>query len=287
MAEIATEVLPVRMKDGTSSSITVYAPKGGKPDAPVFVCMPAMGTAARYYEALSSPFAERGWVLVTADLRGLGFSSVRVSAGTDFGYHEMITYDWPAVTDAVRNRFGGSPVFFLGHSLGGQLSALFLSSAPDAADGLVLVATPSVYYRGWNFPQSWAVLAGTAAAAGIAALLGYFPGKKVGFGQTEAKTMIRDWARQARTGVYRPSRSTLDFEKLLAALEKPVLAFSIRGDFFAPRRSVRNLCAKMAKARITHIHLDEKGLDHFNWVRNSQSIVDQIGRWLETPGGTE
>ncbi|MFA7464266.1 MAG: alpha/beta fold hydrolase [Syntrophales bacterium] len=281
MVEAAAEVIPVRMEDGTSSSITVYIPEKCGKDAPVFICMPAMGIAARYYEPLAAPFAEKGWILVTADLRGLGFSSVRVSAATDFGYHEMVMYDWPAIASAVRTRFAGNPVFFLGHSMGGQLSCLFLSACPEAGDGLVLVAAPSVYYRGWNFPQSWGVLAGTAIAKRLAVFLGYFPGKKLGFGQTEAKTMIRDWANQARTGLYRPAKSPLDFESLLAALEKPVLAFSFKGDFLAPRRSVRNLCAKMSRDRITHIHLDAEGLDHFNWVRNSRPVRDHIGQWLD------
>ncbi|MFB3925295.1 MAG: alpha/beta fold hydrolase [Syntrophales bacterium] len=282
MNDIISEILPVTMKDGTKSAITAFT---GSPSGtgPVLICMPAMGVSAKFYQPLSAHIVSQGWILVTSDLRGNGCSSIRAAKGTDFGYHEMITYDWPAVIKTVKNKFPEYPVFLLGHSLGGQLSALYLSANPRCADGLILVAAPSVFYKSWPFPQNLGVLVGTQIAGFTAAALGYFPGKKIGFGgATEAKQVILDWARQARTGRYEPAHSPLDFESLLRELEIHVLAISFKSDFFAPGRAVGHLCSKMSRAQITRVELKAEGLSHFDWVRNSGPVIEEIRKWFAT-----
>jgi len=273
------EQIDITALDGAASKITVFTADHA-PEAPVLVCMPAMGTAARFYEPLALPILREGWRFVTADLRGVGLSAVRVKRGVSFGYHEMVGSDWPAVVQKAQALFPGAPVYLLGHSLGGQLSALYLAANPAAAAGLILVAAPSVHWRGWDAPLSAAILAGTQAARAVAAVLGYFPGRKLGFGGTEARGVIRDWARQARTGRYEPRGPSIGYERLLAGLEAPVLAFSFEDDLLSPPRAVGNLLDKMRRARVTHVTLAGDGLDHFRWVRNPDALVGKIREWL-------
>ncbi len=267
MMDCRREEVGIEGKGGVTSRITVF-PGDFSSASPVLICMPAMGVPAKFYEPLASPVLKEGWHLVTADLRGNGLSSVRVSRGISFGYHEMVTFDWPAVVEKVKTLFPGAPLSIFGHSLGGQLSTLYLAANPGACSGLILVATPSVYFRGWDFPLSLGVLAGTQLACAIAGILGYFPGKKIGFGGTEARGVICDWAHTGRTGRYEPAGSPIDFEMLLGELELPVLSISFEVDFLAPERAVANLCAKMKRCRITHLHLPDEDLGHLNWVRN-------------------
>ena len=273
------EQIDITALDGSASKITVFtADHAAK--APVLICMPAMGTAARFYEPLALPILREGWRFVTADLRGVGLSAVRVKRGVSFGYGDMVGSDWPAVVQKAQALFPGAPVYLLGHSLGGQLSALYLAANPAAAAGLILVAAPSVHWRGWDAPLSAGVLAGTQAARAVAELLGYFPGRKLGFGGTEARGVIRDWARQARTGRYEPRGTSIGYERLLAELEAPVLAFSFEDDFLSPPRAVGNLLAKMRRARVTHVTIAGDGLDHFRWVRNPDALLGKIREWL-------
>ncbi|MCU0584159.1 MAG: alpha/beta fold hydrolase [Syntrophales bacterium] len=273
------EQIDITAIDGAASKITVFTADHAA-EAPVLICMPAMGTAARFYEPLALPILREGWRFVTADLRGVGLSAVRVKRGVSFGYGDMVGSDWPAVVRKAQALFPGAPVYLLGHSLGGQLSALYLAANPAAAAGLILVAAPSVHWRGWDAPLSAGVLAGTQAARAVAELLGYFPGRKLGFGGTEARGVIRDWARQARTGRYEPRGTSIGYERLLAELEAPVLAFSFEDDFLSPPRAVGNLLAKMPRARVTHVTLAGDGLDHFRWVRNPDALVGMIREWL-------
>ncbi len=279
MSAVNREEIDVTAKDGAASKITVFE-GGHAPSAPVLVCMPAMGVPAKYYDPLAGPILQEGWRFVTADLRGNGLSALRVRKGVDFGYREMLSFDWPAVTEAVRKRFPQAPLCLFGHSLGGQLSALYLAANGREADGLVLVAAPSVYWRGWGLPLGLGILAGTQGACAAARVLGYFPGRRLGFGGTEARGVICDWARQSRTGRYEPAGSPVDYEGLLEKLRIPVLAVSFEGDFLSPERAVANLLAKMPAADIVHVNLSGYGLDHFGWVRNAAPLIGPLREWM-------
>jgi predicted alpha/beta hydrolase len=283
MNSLRKELVPIDAGDGTSSLATFFEHRT-TPDAPIIVCMPALGVAAHSYRTLAEQLAAAGCVVITADHRGIGESSVRASRATDFGYFETLCVDWPALIDVIRSRHPAGPLFLLGHSLGGQLGALFAAANPGAVNGLILVASCSVFYKGWGFPSGLAVLAGTQMAALIAQLIGYFPGKRLGFGGTEAKRLMRDWARNARTGRYEVERCSHDFEGLLASSGTPVLAISIEGDDFAPLAACQNLTAKLKVAPITTRRVSVVGRSgrsrHFEWLKLPLAISREIEAWL-------
>lgn len=280
------EVLRVRSSDGAETDATIFASADAR--APVVLVWPAMGVSARFYQPLAETLANSGLNAATVDLRGIGASNRRASRETDFGYAEMVEKDWPAAVAAVRARFPQSPLWLLGHSLGGQLSALYLAQNPDAAQGLLLVASGSVYYKGWKGMARWGTLLFTQFAAGLATLLGYFPGKRIGFGGLEARTVMRDWARVARSGDYRPSRAAFDYEAALRRLQRPILGISLSGDTFASKQAMANLLAKMPSAEPEHRALSAQDvgglrLDHFNWVKNPGTVVPLLTERVRRP----
>jgi len=249
--------------------------------------MPAMGVGARFYEPLAYNFVNRGFNVVTADLRGHGESGIRASRMSDFGYGHMVVYDWPCIVDQTRNDLPDSPIIILGHSLGGQLSTLYLSEHPGKATGLILVSAPSLYYRDWPFPHGLRLLLVTQIFACIARVLGYHPGKKLGIGSTEARQLVYDWARITRKGRYDMVRAGIDYERLSRNLEMPVLAISFSDDGFAPKRAVDGLCHRMPLAQLTRWHLTPEdlkcgSLGHFSWVKQSKRLVSMITDWIET-----
>ena len=80
--------------DGTSNSISIFEPAGLREDTPIILVFPAMGVKASYYETLGKSLAEKGILVWTTDLRGLGNSSIRPSKKVDFGYKEMLEQDY-------------------------------------------------------------------------------------------------------------------------------------------------------------------------------------------------
>lgn len=284
--EIIEETITIFAEDGVSSAITVFRPQDESP-FPVITCFPAMGVNAKYYRTLAHSLAKEGVIVVTADLRGIGSSSVRASKQNNFGYFEMVHYDWPAVIKAVKNMFPTNKTFLLGHSLGGQLSSLYLTHQKDyEIAGLILVTTNSVYYKGYGFPDGLKVLAGTNLAYLISIFFGYFPGRTFGFGGLEAKNVIRDWARQGRTGAYEILNSSIQYETFLAKLTLPVISFTFEGDFFAPPGAAKHLLNKMENAKVKHVHMqpEKYGLKnkfHFSWTKKPEFIVSLIMEWMK------
>ena len=50
-------------------------------------------------------------------------------------------------------------------------------------------------------------------------MLGYVPGDRLGFGGTEARTLMRDWAHNGRTARYEPIGSDVNYESALRELQ--------------------------------------------------------------------
>lgn len=274
---------PITAEDGVPSEIALFrSPIDAKA---VVIVMPAMGVRADYYQPLAVELSRAGFHAITADLRGHGKSGLRASRQHDFGFHEMLRFDWPAVVAAAKREFPEGPIYLLGHSLGGQLNALYASQHQAHLSGLIFIAAGSVHFLGWPFPRCLGILAFTQLARWFAWIWGYFPGQRIGFGGREARSVLRDWAHNARTGRYEPVRSGSDFEGALGRVALPHLAISLAGDRLTPRRAVHNLSRKMGRSPATAVHLgpDEMptgGLDHFKWVRHSGPIVARIGAWI-------
>ena len=263
------------------------APAPGPPPAPAVLILPAMGTPARFYRRFARQLHDEGLTVLTADLRGQGEATPLVTDpdALGHGYRDLVEEDLPAVLAAVRAELGPEPpLYLLGHSLGGQLALLYAASGrgPRVA-GVALVASGSVYFRAYGPLRGPGLLLGELAIAGVSTLLGRWPGSRLGFGGDQPKGVMRDWARQGRTGRYAPKGSLLDYEAALAALELPVLAVSVEHDTLAPATALDHLLGKVPGVGLTRRHYtaQEAGarLDHFAWARAGGALAKQVAAW--------
>lgn len=270
--------------DGSSNAFDLFESVGESKS--IIMVFPAMGVKASYYQAFGQELAENGFTAALCDLRGLGNSSVRPSRKINFGYAEMLDYDYQSAFDEVKKRFPQKSIYFLGHSLGGQLGSLFAGDHPAALKGLILVASCSVHYKGWGGLSRIRVGLGTQFAGLVGKVLGYFPGKQIGFGGLEAAGVIADWSRQARTGKYVLGKERLSYEEKLGNVALPVLSITFEGDTLCPNIPAANLYNKFGSAsQIEHIHLmpDDPRNDHFkhfNWAKKPANIVKMIDEWM-------
>lgn len=289
---IIQKEIPITTEDGFSSVITIFTDDSHDQSTPVFICLPAMGAPARFYRPLVKCLVKTGYNAVTSDLRGNEKHSVRPSRKMNFGYHEMITYDWPAIIKKTQEQFPGNPLYLLGHSMGGQLSALYLSINTVPVKGLITIACPSLYFRkfGRGIKAPLAMLFGSQISYLTALALGYFPGKKIGVGGIEARNVVKDWSFEALTGCFNITNNKYNFEKHLRDIRCPVLAISLDGDPLAPLSAIKYFHRKLKNARVTYLHLtaEDFGLkkhNHFNWIRRSQVIAREVKNWLENSEG--
>ena len=278
--------IPFQSQDGVENLLSLAQAQGGS--AYTLLCLPAMGVSAAKYHAFIETLAESGLTAATYDLRGNGNSSVRASRQVDFSYADLVEQDLPAAMEALTAAYPDSKIVLLGHSLGGQMASLYLGRQPDAAVGLILPASCTVYFKGWPNPRRWMLLLFTQFAALLAKVMGYFPGHSLNFGGREARSVMRDWAYNARTGKYRLADSKHDYEASLTGIKVPVLAINFSNDDFAPTPATRNLLQKLSSlSDINMIELsgEDMGLtraDHFNWLKQPQKVCETINNWVKS-----
>jgi predicted alpha/beta hydrolase len=279
------KIVEIHPEDGAKTAIRVFKQTTIESYATV-ICIPALGVPASYYLPLVSALYEQGLNIVTSDLRGLGLSTIRASKEADFGYHELLHYDFPAVISMVQKIFPSTNLFLLGHSLGGQLSCLYGSLKPDSLSGIILVASCSLYYKGWPFPKSFGILLFEQFANLVAQIMGYFPGRFFRFGGQEARSLMRDWSHQGLTGRYEVAGNPHDFEYLLSTMALPVLSISFDDDTYSPKGAVSHLLDKMRAAKVTDLlikpsELGQESLGHFGWVKKAALIAPYISPWIK------
>ncbi|HUB89622.1 MAG TPA: alpha/beta fold hydrolase [Dyella sp.] len=254
-----------------------------QPDEPAAQCvywLPAMGVAAKHYLWLAEAFAARGVVVALHEWRGIGSSDRRASRSHDWGYRELLEMDLPAGVREARKRWPQAEFWVGGHSLGGQLSCLYASLHRHDITGILLVASGSPYWR--TFAYAPLIFAALGLATPLSRLVGYLPGRRLGFGGNEARGVSADWSRSGRSGRYAARGMAVDFEQQLGALQIPVLAQVLRDDWLAPSRSLAWLLDKMPRAAkrtdiVAPEQLAGQPADHFSWMKAPDGIVAQ---WL-------
>ncbi|MBF6333858.1 alpha/beta fold hydrolase [Nocardia transvalensis] len=282
------ETVRIQVPDGSTVPVRLMGARGVHrhaitADAPraVVVVIPGLGVPGGYYELFADKLAARGFDVAIGELRGNGDSRPKPSASSTYGYQELVSVDFPAMFEVVRERFPDSTPILLGHSLGGQLATMYAARIRGRLGGLILIASGTPYYRGYGGIVGSAMRLGAPAISLTANLAGFWPGDRItagGFGR-QSKVLISDWARLARTGRFAPAGADIDYEERIARLKLPVLSITVEGDDYTPPGSAAHLLEKLANARITTWHQPES-LGHNGWIVDPQSTIDRIEKWI-------
>ncbi|BFI95453.1 MAG: alpha/beta fold hydrolase [Rhodanobacter sp.] len=275
-------VLLLAMVDGAQAELLCVAPAGEPRD--VVFWLPAMGVPAKHYLPLASALAAHGVAVALHEWRGIGSSSLRAGRRCNWGYRELLQVDLPAGMAAVRARWPQARTWLGGHSLGGQLACLYASLHPHDLAGIALVASGAPYWR--RFRHGPLIGLAYVLAPILAALRGYLPGRRLGFGGNEARGVIADWARSGRTGRYAAAGMDEDFERRLAGLRLPLLAQRLRDDWLGPAASLDWLLEKMPQASCRRERIGPDALgggpaDHFGWMKTPEAIATRIAQWID------
>ncbi|MFI1918869.1 alpha/beta fold hydrolase [Nocardia sp. NPDC020380] len=282
------ETVPIQMPDGTTVPVRLIPAKGAHrhpitadTPRPVIVIVPGLGVPGEYYSLFGNPLAARGFDVALLELRGNGASKPEPSSRSTYGYQELVSVDFPAMFEVVRERFPDSTPYLLGHSMGGQLGVMYAARIRGRLGGLILIASGTPNHRGYRGLAAPGFLLGSAAISLTANLAGFWPGDTItagGFGR-QSKVLITDWARLARSGKFQPAGADIDYEERISRLKLPVLSITLRGDELAPQSSAKQLLAKLPNADITTWH-NPASLGHNGWISEPESTLDYVEKWL-------
>lgn len=238
------------------------------------IILPALGIAIQKYERLIQHLLEQGLNVVAADYPGCGRNTPQVSATFDFGYADLLGYFIPQLVQIAKELSSQSPVL-LGHSLGGHLATLY---AQHHWVKVIGIATGNIGLTHWNMKGKINILKAAAIFNSMILKDGYLAGHKVGFGQKEAKTLIRDWSKVIFTGNYRHILA----EETLS--ENEALFIQFIGDDFAPMSSTLGLSHYFKNPHILQLDLSQtlKGNQHSVWLKQPEEVVNIIKQFISS-----
>jgi predicted alpha/beta hydrolase len=247
--------------------------------------IPALGVPASKYERVALSLASRGVSVAVHEWRGNDSSSLRPSRRCDWGYRELLTLDIPASFAQARRSVPDCRWLVGGHSLGGQLAALYLALAPQAATGLVLTATGVPYARTFQGSQRLAISLFARIVPLITRLFGYFPGDRLNWAGREAGMLMRQWSGTVRTGSYDGLDLSTNAETALQKLETSALGIRFANDWLVPAASLDALFAKLGAGAHACEIFDETRLgvraDHFRWMKNPDAVTATMAAWIK------
>lgn len=276
-------VLPVTSRDGHRFElihVTAERPRH------TMLFLPGMGLSARLFIPFARDLAERGISVFIHEWRGNGSSNLRASRQSNWGYRELLD-DVGAARRAV-SEHASEGHLLAGHSLGSQVACLSAALEPQRCRGLVVVAGGSPYWRSFPVPMKLIMMITMFAFPALGSLFGYYPGKRLGFAGNEARDVMADWARSARSGRYEPAGMELDLEARLRELRMPVLALDMADDWFVPAGSLEWLTGKLAGCEVVTRVIEAGGesqkADHYGWMKHPGPTAEVIEEWSSGVG---
>ncbi|MCS4234309.1 alpha/beta fold hydrolase [Stenotrophomonas sp. BIGb0135] len=273
--------VPITAADGHRFELLARVP--AQPRAHL-LWLPALGVAARHYLPLADALAAHGVAVYLHEWRGNGSSSLRPSRTQDWGYRELLTLDLPA---SLAQLAAGAPTQGVigGHSLGGQLACCFAGQHPGVFQRLWLVASGTPYWRTFPAPRGWTLPLIYRFLPWLAHRQGVLPGRRLGFGGTEARGLITDWAKVGLNNRYAGAGIGEDLEAGLRGVCARATAVVMEQDWLAPATSMHGLLAKMPQTTATLSVVSPAALgvraDHFAWMTAPQAVAALLFHSLE------
>lgn len=235
--------------------------------------VPAMGVSQRYYASFASWLAAQGYRTITFDYRGIGLSHSGTLRGFQATIIDWAKLDCSAMVETALADYPELPLYWVGHSLGGQILPFVPNQ--DRIAKMVTVATGSGYWRENSLPLKrvawwlWYVVAPLSVP-----LFGYFPGKKLRkVGNLPSGVMVQ-WRKWCLNPDYAVGAEGESVRQLYASVKTPIVSLSFTDDEFMSARNIESIHSFYTNAKCTMKHIVPQDIGvqrigHFGFFRPS------------------
>ncbi|MDH7795125.1 MULTISPECIES: alpha/beta fold hydrolase [unclassified Beijerinckia] len=206
-----------------------FWPAIGEPQGFV-VINPATGVLARYYHPYASFLAGHGYDVLTYDYRGIGASRPDRLRGCGYRWRDWGQLDFDAAIRLAAEKRRAGPLLVVGHSVGGFLPGL--AESGPLVDRLLTVGAQYAYWPDYARAQRLHLfLKWHVAMPVLTALVGYFPGKRLGWLEDLPAGVANEWSfKRRRTEWSYPAETRADVLARFAAFRAPILAIAVTDD---------------------------------------------------------
>ena len=258
---------------GHTLALYVFSPK--LPNAKVHgvvLVAPAMGVPQRYYAKFANWLSEQGFIAVTFEYSGMGESLQR--GNTSLKKITSNIFDWANEANLIlhtfQQRYSEVPLYWVGHSMGGQLIGLVDHGLLRKA---VTVATGSGYWKEnspklrQKVPIFWYL-----AAPILTPIFGYFPGKRLKMVDDLPKGVIKQWRQWCLHPQYMMGVEGERMRMRYASVKTPITALSFTDDDFMSERNTEQIHSFYTQAskkmlRIAPKEIDQTHIGHFGFFK--------------------
>jgi predicted alpha/beta hydrolase len=237
------------------------------PRPPVVIINPATSVRSRYYHRFANFLHTQGFNVITYDYRGIGGSKPDRMRGFEASWLDWGTKDFEGALQFAHRHFPGHPIQVVAHSVGGFL----IGMAPS--NGLIQrVFTMGAQFAHWpdyarhkrlGMYLRWHIVMPT-----LTALLGYFPGERLGWLEDTPKGVVQDWvAPEARfEDSYQSGPRGLSADERQGLVDRftrltaPTLALSVTDDPFGTVPAIHRLLRYYTQSPFTHWRIEPAAL---------------------------
>ncbi len=259
----------VQTSDGRKLSATFYDSKLDVKGAVLIV--PAMGTQQKYYADFATWLASQGYVCATFDYFGMGASQRGDLADLDISITDWAQYDCSAMIDAIKEEAPDQTLYWLGHSLGGQILGITPNHTDvnqiitiAAGSGYWLENAPALKWRAWWL---WFFVVPVALK-----IYGYFPGKRLRKVGDLPGGVMRQWRKWCLNKHYLFGVENKEVKEKYEAIETSITSISFTDDELMSKKNIESLhgfysSSNKKMIRITPKSIGVERIGHFGFFK--------------------
>lgn len=280
--------IAIACRDGYELAGHIWRPAASGDRSGSVILNPATGVLARYYHHYARFLTERGFTVITYDYRGIGASRPSSLRSSGIRWRDWGEFDFEAVVSFARRRSRHDMLAVVGHSIGGFLPGY--SEAAGRVDRFLTVGAQYAYWPDYARAKRGRMLCKWHFAMPLmTGLLGYFPGRKLGWLEDLPAGVVWEWAgRRSRFELSYPRQDREAMLRRFASVKAPILAVSMTDDEFATPAAVRRALDYYAGSARQHVILKPSDLGfetvgHFGLFhsRHRDGFWRDACRWLE------
>lgn len=200
----------------------------------------AMGVAQNYYAPFAEWLSDQGYAVITFDYVGMGESENGKLRDLQLNVLDWAKQDCDAVIEMAQRRIPNKPLYWVGHSLGGQMLGLIPN--PQRINAALTIATGSGYWLENTLSLRWKVWWLWFFVAPISiGLFGYFPGKRLRMVGDLPKGVMQQWRRWCLHKSYAVGVEGETTKATFAAFEQPLTSISFTDDEMMSAKNVASI----------------------------------------------